>query len=67
MEKDNKPKPRQTISLKRTVFVSQLACDTLTGNMNYFIKSKLEHNVDVWFQKFKSLGPRTIKIGLLTT
>ncbi|XP_037812258.1 uncharacterized protein LOC119604007 [Lucilia sericata] len=45
---------------KKTIFISRFAFDTSTDDIEYYIKTKLNREVDIIIHKFKYSQPRTI-------
>ncbi|TMW43874.1 hypothetical protein DOY81_011046, partial [Sarcophaga bullata] len=47
------PKPLKAVPPKKIVFVSRLASDTTSDDIDHYMKSKLGSKKDIWIQKFK--------------
>lgn len=68
LNSDDQPriKPLKAIPPKKFIFVSRLASGTSPEDVDYYLKSKTNHNADILIHKFKFSQPRSISSFKLT-
>lgn len=58
--------PLRAIPPKKTIFISRLASETTSDDVDYYIKSKIGQNADVLIHKFQFSEPRSISSFKIT-
>ena len=58
--------PLRAIAPKKTIFISRLASDTSTDDVDYYLKSKIGPHADVLIHKFQYTQQRSIASFKLT-
>lgn len=53
-------RPLQAVPPRKNIFVSRLAWDTTSEDVDYYIRSKLGRNIDIFIQKFSFTTSRSI-------